>query len=82
MPIQPFGIVDLLVEPDDGGDVVEAEVGEVGLGRVKGVAVVDPALRVRAAEGQKLLRNKPVEIAVLKLFYYYYYYYQIMITTM
>jgi len=45
---------------------VKAEVGEVGLGRVQRVPVVDPALRVRPAEGHELLGDEPVEIAVLK----------------
>ena len=51
---QPFRVVDLFVEPDDGGDVVKAEVWEVGLRRVKRIPVIDPALRVRPAEGDKL----------------------------
>jgi hypothetical protein len=68
VPVEPFGIVDFLVESDDGGDVVQLEVGKVGLRRVQGVPVVDPAVRVRAAEGQKLLRYQPVEVAVLKYF--------------
>ena len=45
---------------------MKAEVGEVGLGRVERVPVVDPALRVRPAEGHELLGDEPVEIAVLK----------------
>jgi hypothetical protein len=65
-PNLPFCVIDFLVEPDDGGDVVKAEVGEVGLGRVQRVPVVDPALRVRPAEGHELLGDEPVEIAVLK----------------
>ena len=65
-PKLPFCVIDFLVEPDDGVDVVKAEVGEVGLGRVQRVPVVDPALRVRPAEGHELLGDEPVEIAVLK----------------
>ena len=43
------------------------EVGEVGLGRVQRVAVLDLGLWVRPAERQELLRHQPVEVPVLDL---------------
>ena len=45
------------------------EVGEVGLGGVQGVAVIDPAVGMRTAEGDELLWNQPVEVTVLKFIF-------------
>lgn len=53
------------VQPDDGADVVLAEVVEVHLGRMVHVAVFDFRLVVRSAERDKLLGQQPVEVAVL-----------------
>lgn len=65
---ETFGIVNFLVKSDNAGDIVKAEVGEIGLWRVERVAVLNPAVRVRSAEGEELARDKPVEITVLNLF--------------
>ena len=64
---EPLAVVDLLVEPHDAGDVVQPEVGEVGLGRVERVPVLDLGLGVRPAERQELFRHQPVEVPVLDL---------------
>ena len=45
---------------------MQLEVGEVGLRGMQGVAVVDPALRMRPAERDELLGYQPVEVAILK----------------
>lgn len=58
------GVVHLLVQPDDGGHVVPAEVLEVELRRVQRVAPEVPGLVVRPAEAQELARNYPVQVAV------------------
>ena len=62
---EPLAIVDLLVQPHHAGDVVQPEVGEVGLWGVQRVTVLDLAMRVWAAEGEEFLGHKPVEVAVL-----------------
>ena len=64
---EPLAVVDLLIEPDNTGDVVESEVRKVGLGRVQRVAVLDLGLGVGTAESQKLLRDEPVKITILNL---------------
>ena len=58
-------VVHLLVEAHDGAHAVLAEVGEVGLGRVQRVAVLDLTLRVRPAEREQACRQDPVQVAVL-----------------
>ena len=63
-----FGIVDFLVKSDNAGDIVEAEVREIGLWRVERVAVLNLAVWMRSAERKELARDKPVEITVLNLF--------------
>ena len=47
---EPFGVVDLLVQPDDAGDVVKSEVWEVGLGRVERITVLNLRLRMRSTK--------------------------------
>ena len=64
---EPLAVVDLLIEPDNTGDVVESEVRKVGLGRVQRVAVLDLGLGVGTAKSQKLLRDEPVKITILNL---------------
>ena len=65
---ETFGIVDFLVKSDNAGDIVEAEVREIGLWRVERVAVLNLAVWMRSAERKELARDKPVEITVLNLF--------------
>ena len=64
---ETFGIVDFLVKSDNAGDIVEAEVREIGLWRVERVAVLYLGLCVGAAESQKFLRDEPVKIPILNL---------------
>ena len=47
---ESFAVVDFLVESHDACHVVEPEVGEVGLGGVEGVAVLNLGLGVGAAK--------------------------------
>ncbi len=57
-----------LVEPDNAGDGVEAEVGEVGLRTVERISVLNLGVRVGTAERQEATRHQPVEVPVLDLF--------------
>lgn len=49
-----LGFVHTLVETNNGGDSVGAEVVEVVVGGVQGVAILDPALVVGASKGEEL----------------------------
>ena len=51
---ESFRIVHSLVQPYDGGDIVGHEVREVVFGGVERVAVLNPALVVRASKSQEL----------------------------
>ena len=56
-------VVDALVEPHDGGDVVAPEVWKVRFRRV--LALLFVLDRVWSAKGDELARNDPVEVAIL-----------------
>ena len=62
---ESLGIVELFVQSDDGADVVFPEVGEVHFGGVQGISVQYHTLIVGPGEGQKLIRQNPVEISVV-----------------
>lgn len=63
---ESLSVVYFLVQSDDRREFVELEVGKVILWRVKRVAVLNLALLVGSAEGDKLLGYEPVEITILK----------------
>ncbi len=64
---EALGVVDLLVESDDGGDSMKTEVVEVGFRCMERIAVIDARLGVRATKGQEFLRHQPVKVPVLDL---------------
>ncbi len=74
---EALGVVDLFVEADDALDVVFAEVGEVGLGRVQRVAVLDLGFGVGSAEAEELVGHDPVQVAVFHLQFNHYYNYTV-----
>ena len=74
---EALGVVDLFVEADDALDVVFAEVGEVGLGRVQRVAVLDLGFGVGSAEAKELVGHDPVQVAVFHLQFNHYYNYTV-----
>lgn len=57
---ETFGVVDLLVETDNGGDVVFAEIREVSLGRVEGITVFYFTFWMWTAECKKFARDDPI----------------------
>ena len=61
------GVVQLVVESYDGGDVVAPEVGQIGFRRVQLVAVDNPAVDVRRRKGEQFLRHDPIHVTVLHL---------------
>lgn len=65
--LKPGCIIDLLVESDNAGNVVLAEVTEVCLRRVKGVTILDFAFSMGPTECQEFSRHDPVEIPILHL---------------
>jgi len=56
-----------IVEPDNAGDGVKAEVGKVGLRTVERIHVLNLGVWMRSAEGEKATWHQPIEITVLDL---------------
>ena len=56
-----------LIEPHNTGDIVEAKVGEVGLGTVQRISVLNLGVGMGSAEGEKAPRDEPVEVPILHL---------------
>lgn len=62
-----FSLVHSLVQADNGGHVVETEVGKVVVRRVKRVAILNATLVVWTSKGQELAWQDPVEVTIFHL---------------